>query len=91
MSDWKNKTCETCTFRVGDECLRFPPNGASGMYPVVENVVMDEPIEYQNACAEHSQLIEVGGSVPRLPGPNDDALPLLHSSVLTNDNWLDSI
>lgn len=25
---WKNKTCERCAFRVGDECRRFPPSYA---------------------------------------------------------------
>lgn len=54
--NWRDKTCEKCVFRVGDECRRFPPTtlfthtlrGSS--FPMVagEN-------RFGDACAEYSE------------------------------------
>lgn len=68
---WKEKTCEDCTFRVGDECRRFPPSvftdvcgfddsNPQTMYPCVEfgKVSQDDEMYYPPACAEYAQVLQ---------------------------------
>ena len=50
---WRDKTCEKCAFRVGDECRRFPPDYRDD-YPNVKSYAG----RYSLACAEYAELIE---------------------------------
>lgn len=54
---WRDKTCEHCVFRVGDECRRFPPTASEGTaldanYPRVREYFNKD---YMSACAEYSE------------------------------------
>lgn len=44
---FKDKTCEKCCFRVGDECRRFPPP-----------TIVKEYSHFSSACAEYAESLE---------------------------------
>jgi len=61
---WKKATCETCTYRVGDECRRFPQfktvvqgyEYVTGPFQVVPDF---EITGYERACAEHATILPI--------------------------------
>lgn len=60
--NWKTATCETCCFRVGDECRRFPQFKEAKLYSfygghTMHPSVIRKDIGYAPACAEHSEII----------------------------------
>lgn len=55
--DWKNKTCETCVYRIGTECHRFPHSANFGTWearPKVSKRSCGTGIRlFAKACAEY--------------------------------------
>lgn len=70
MSNWKEQTCEKCTFRVDDECRRFPPtkdsnaiSGESTGYPEVREYTSQGFFKptfgyiFKDACSEFKETL----------------------------------
>lgn len=52
QKEWKNKTCEDCTFRVAIQCRRHPPGASShGLNYYTYPIITDQG-KYFGACAE---------------------------------------
>jgi hypothetical protein len=57
-SNWKNATCERCTFRVDSTCRRFPPSASEATaieanYPMVRDYFDNQ--RFMPACAEYQE------------------------------------
>ena len=59
---WKDKTCETCIFRVGEGCRKLPPQDSLNLingiayYPRVRRLEgLNNEWKYQHACSYHKE------------------------------------
>lgn len=50
--EWKNETCETCSFRVVKYCRRFPPTAATGGFTFCNYPQISTDGKFFAACGE---------------------------------------
>ena len=60
MNNYKDKTCETCIYRKGYKCHRFPPTikcdywNVGECYPRIIDEI-DNQVDFRDACAEYKE------------------------------------
>ena len=53
--DWKDKTCESCEYRLDYRCYRFPPRD---YFILVASIVIRGWGGYYHACAEYKERLD---------------------------------
>ena len=56
---WKNKTCETCNYRVDRVCRKYPPTNVEiywyKSYPEIQSNESLAEVEFLPACSEYEK------------------------------------